>query len=142
MFHHLENYMQIKTQPIKEAIEIKSSGIAFDVYNNGAKRIGDLAITKNGLVWNNGSAQRTKGVTVKWDQFITWMQSQTQTKVPARTPQQARTLTQPQTRTLAPAQTRTAPKTKVAAKSGSAVAAKKPASKIAASAKTARKKAH
>ena len=134
--------MQIKTQPIKEAIEIKSSGIAFDVYNNGAKRIGDLAITKNGLVWSNGSTQRTKGVIVKWDQFINWMQSQTQTKAPARAPQQSRTLTQPQARTLAPAQTRTAPKAKAAAKPGSAVAAKKSAIKITASAKTARKKAH
>ena len=128
--------MQIKTQPIKEAIEIKNSGIAFDVYNNGMKRIGDLAVTKNGLVWNNGSGQRAKGVTVKWDDFINWMQSQTQTKVPART------LNQPQARTLTQPRTRTAPKTKIAAKLGSAIAAKKPAIKITASAKTARKKAH
>ena len=139
--HHLETHMQIKTQPFKEAIEIKNTGIAFDVYNSGAKRIGDLAVTKNGLVWNNGSAQR-KAVTVKWDDFITWMQKQTQTKTPARAPQQTRTLTQPQTRTLTQPQTRTAPKAKLAAKPGNAVAAKKPASKITASAKTARKKAH
>ena len=134
--------MQIKTQPFKEPIEIKNSGIAFDVYGSGAKRIGDLAVTKDGLIWNKSTAQRTKGVTVKWDQFINWMQSQTQTKAPARAPQQSRTLTQPQARTLAPAQTRTAPKAKAAAKPGSAVAAKKPAIKITASAKTARKKAH
>lgn len=120
--------MQIKTQPFKETIEIKNSGFAFDVYNSGAKRIGDLAVTKNGLVWNNGNAQRAKGVTVKWDDFISWMQTQTRT--------------QPQMRTLTPAQTRTAPKTKIAAKPGSAIAAKKPAIKITASAKTARKKAH
>ena len=124
--------MQIKTQPFKEAIEIKSSGIAFDVYNNGAKRIGDLAVTKNGLVWSNGSAQR-KAVTVKWDDFITWMQSRTQN----------------QTRAQAQIQTtsRTAPKT--AAKPRTSLQTKKPAAKIAASAnkimasaKTARKKAH
>jgi hypothetical protein len=131
--HDLETHMQIKTQPIKEAIEIKNSGIAFDVYNNGSKRIGDLAVTKNGLIWNNGNAQRSKGVTVKWDDFITWMQSRTQT--------------QPQSQIQA--QPRTAPKAKaaVAAKPRSTVDAKKPAAKIAASkitasAKTARKKAH
>ena len=153
--------MQIKTQPFKEAIEIKNSGIAFDVYNNGAKRIGDLAVTKNGLVWNNGSAQR-KAVTVKWDDFINWMQKQTQTQPrtqaqpQARTQTQTRTQAQPQARTLnqtrtqahsqirtlTPSQTRTAPKTKIAAKPGNAIAAKKPAIKITASAKTARKKAH
>jgi hypothetical protein len=127
--HNLETQMQIKTQPFKEAIEIKNTGIAFDVYNSGAKRIGDLAVTKNGLVWNNGSAQR-KAVTVKWDDFITWMQKQTQTNAQS----QARTLTQPQTRT--------APKAKIAAKTGNAISAKKPTIKITASAKTARKKAH
>jgi hypothetical protein len=128
--------MQIKTQPIKEAIELKSSGIAFDVYNNGAKRIGDLAITKNGLIWSNGTPA-TKGMTVKWDDFISWMQTRTQ--APARAPQQART--------LAAAQTRSASKSKAApaaaAKTGNAVKAKKPAAaKLNASAKTASKKAH
>jgi hypothetical protein len=138
--------MQIKTQPFKEAIEIKSSGIAFDVYNNGAKRIGDLAVTKNGLVWSNG-AQR-KAVTVKWDDFISWMQKQTQTQARTQAQSQSRTQTQTRTpahsqmRTLTPSQTRTAPKTKNAAKPGSAVAAKKPVIKITTSAKTARKKAH
>ena len=152
--HNLETQMQIKTQPFKEAIEIKNTGIAFDVYNSGAKRIGDLAVTKNGLVWNNGSAQR-KAVTVKWDDFITWMQKQTQTmqkhaqtrpqaQPQVRTLTQTRTQTQPQaqSRTLTQSQTRTAPKTKIAAKSGNAIVAKKPANKITASAKTARKKAH
>ncbi len=139
--HNLETQMQIKTQPFKEAIEIKNTGIAFDVYNNGAKRIGDLAVTKNGLVWNNGSAQR-KAVTVKWDDFITWMQKQTQTTAQS----QARTLNQTRTanqsRTLTQPQTRTAPKAKIAAKTGNAISAKKPTIKITASAKTARKKAH
>ena len=124
--HDLGTHMQIKTQPFKEAIEIKNSGIAFDVYNNGSKRIGDLAITKNGLVWNNGNAQRAKGVTVKWDDFISWMQTQMHA--------------QPRTPVLS--QTRTASKTKIAAKPGSAITAKQPAIKITASAKTARKKAH
>jgi hypothetical protein len=125
--------MQIKTQPFKEAIEIKNTGIAFDVYGSGAKRIGDLAVTKNGLIWSNGgTTHRAKGVAVKWDDFITWMQSQTQTR--AQTPARA---AQPQARPLASAQTRTAPKAKIAAKP-----ATKPVIKIAASAKTAQKKAH
>lgn len=111
--------MQIKTQPFKEIIEIKNAGIAFDVYNGGAQRIGDLAVTKNGLVWSKGAnGSRSKGVTVKWDDFISWMQT--------KTPAQGRT----------PAQPRAVATTKTAAKSGSAIAAKKPA------AKTARKKAH
>jgi hypothetical protein len=71
--------MQVKTQPFKEAIELKSEGISFDVYGNGAKRLGDLCVTKAGLVWSkgaNGKAQRAKGINVKWEDFISWVQSQ------------------------------------------------------------------
>lgn len=71
--------MQVKTQPFKEAIELKSDGICFDVYGNGAKRLGDLSVTKTGLVWckgANGKAPRGKGINVKWEDFISWVQSQ------------------------------------------------------------------
>jgi hypothetical protein len=71
--------MQVKTQPFKEAIELKSEGISFDVYGNGAKRLGDLSVTKAGLVWckgANGKAPRGKGINVKWEDFISWVQSQ------------------------------------------------------------------
>ena len=131
--------MQIKTQPFKEIIEIKNTGIAFDVYNGGTQRIGDLAVTKNGLVWSKGAnGSRSKGVTVKWDDFISWMQTKTQVQGQARIATQPR----PQSPARTAAQPRTAAKTKIAGKPGSAIAAKKPAVKIAASAKTARKKAH
>jgi hypothetical protein len=71
--------MQVKTQPFKEAIEIKSDGIIFDVYGNGSKRLGDLSVTRTGLVWckgANGKMPRGKGINVKWEDFITWVQSQ------------------------------------------------------------------
>ena len=142
--HDLGTHMQIKTQPFKEIIEIKNTGIAFDVYNGGTQRIGDLAVTKNGLVWNKGAnGSRSKGVTVKWDDFISWMQTKTQPLTRTRTP--ARALTQSATAAKAKIAAKPAnavAKAKVAAKSGSAIAAKKPATKIAASAKTAGKKAH
>jgi hypothetical protein len=71
--------MQVKTQPFKEALEIKSEGISFDIYGNGAKRLGDLSVTKAGLIWStgaNGKAPRGKGINVKWEDFISWVQSQ------------------------------------------------------------------
>ena len=71
--------MQVKTQPFKEAIELKSGGICFDVYGNSARRLGDLSVTNAGLVWckgANGKAPRGKGINVKWEDFITWVQSQ------------------------------------------------------------------
>lgn len=66
--------MQIKTEAGK-AHEIKNPAIAFGIYGHGAKRLGDVAVTSKGLVWNNGK-KASKDVTVKWDAFINWMQSQ------------------------------------------------------------------
>lgn len=65
--------MQVKTQPFKDAIEVKSDGISFDVYGNGSKRLGDLCVTKSGLVWSKGAnakAVRNSGINVKWEEFI------------------------------------------------------------------------
>ncbi len=67
--------MQIKNEAAKKATEIKNAAIAFGIYGNGARRLGDLALTNKGLVWSN-KAKSTKDVTVKWDAFIAWMSSQ------------------------------------------------------------------
>jgi hypothetical protein len=68
--------MQIKTEAGKKALELKNAAIAFGIYGNGAKRLGDLALTNSGLVWSKGKTKTSKDVTVKWDAFIAWMQSQ------------------------------------------------------------------
>jgi hypothetical protein len=70
--------MQVKTQPFKEALELKGEGISFDVYGNGSKRLGDLCVTKAGLIWSKGPnarASRDGGINVKWEEFIDWVQS-------------------------------------------------------------------
>jgi hypothetical protein len=65
--------MQIKTEAGK-AHEIKNTSIAFGVYGNGEKRLGDVAVTSKGLVFSKSKS--AKDVSVKWDDFINWMQSQ------------------------------------------------------------------
>jgi hypothetical protein len=70
--------MQVKTQPFKQSLELKNDGISFNVYGNGSKRLGDLYVTKAGLVWSKGAnanASRDGGINVKWEEFITWVQS-------------------------------------------------------------------
>ncbi len=79
--------MQLKTQSSNDALEIRNAGIAFDVYAKGAKRLGDLALTRSGLIWSNGNVQRAGGVTVKWDDFINWMQAQAPMKAETKKPQ-------------------------------------------------------
>ena len=79
--------MQTKTTSVKKAPEIKNAGIAIGVYGNGAKRLGDIAVTNKGLVWSNGTSKASKDIMVKWDAFIGFMQSQLKTpvKAPAKT---------------------------------------------------------
>jgi hypothetical protein len=67
--------MQTKTEAGK-AHEIKIPALAFGIYGDGARRLGDVAVTAKGLVWKNG---KSKDVTVKWDAFVNWMQSQRDT---------------------------------------------------------------
>lgn len=76
--------MQVKAQPL----ELKNTGIAFDVYGSGSKRLGDLSVTQTGLVWCKGASSRNNSkLTVKWNDFIGWMQSQmkNEIKAPAKT---------------------------------------------------------
>lgn len=75
--------MQVKAQPL----ELKNTGVAFDVYGSGSKRLGDLSVTQTGLVWCKGASSRNNSkLTVKWNDFIVWMQSQmkNQIKAPAK----------------------------------------------------------
>jgi hypothetical protein len=79
--------MQMKTQTAKKSREFKNPAIAFDFQDKGA-----VCVTPTGLVWKNGAAQNAKNVTVKWDAFINWMQSQLPTQPKAKKPaKQAKT---------------------------------------------------
>lgn len=131
--------MQIKTEAGRTH-EIKNAAIAFGVYGHGSKRLGDVAVTNKGLVWSNGASKSAKDVTVKWDDFINWMQSQlpAQGKTAAKsTAKSAKTATKSSAKT---AQNGAAPAKKAASKS--ATTKKAPAaSKAPAKAKAAPKKA-
>ena len=76
--------MQIKSQTSKKPIEFKNPAIAFDLQGKGA-----ISVTPKGLIWKTAKTQNAKNVTVKWDAFANWMQSQlpaqTAKKAPAKT---------------------------------------------------------
>ena len=114
--------MQIKTQSSKKTIEFKNPAMIFDIQGKGA-----VSVTPKGLVWKTGKTQSAKNVTVKWDAFVNWMQSQ----LPA----------QPKAKKAA--KSAKPAKSASATRNGSAQAKKKAPAKSAASArKVARKKAH
>lgn len=110
--------MQIKTQTSKKPLEIKNPAIAFDIYGKGA-----VSVTQQGLIWKAGKTPSAKNITVKWDAFINWMQSQLHGETKGK-------------KTAKPAKA-AAPRNGITAK-----AKKAPAKSAAAARKVARKKAH
>lgn len=62
--------MKVKIKSFDVGMEVKNNGIEFDVYEPSGKRLGDLVLTKSGLIWCEGKTTRQNGVKVTWKEFI------------------------------------------------------------------------
>lgn len=67
--------MKVKIKDFKIDMEVKNSGLEFEVRSNNDEHRGDAYVTKSGLTWCNGKTTRAKGTKVTWDEFIEWMNS-------------------------------------------------------------------
>lgn len=56
-------------------LEIKTNGIEIQVDDNSGSQIGDLYVTKTGLIWCDGRTSRTNGKKISWEEFQEYMQS-------------------------------------------------------------------
>ncbi|WP_170858558.1 hypothetical protein [Pseudomonas nitroreducens] len=56
-------------------MDVKTKGVEFDVYDNKENFLGDMFVTKSGLVWCKGKTKKENGVRVSWEEFIAWMES-------------------------------------------------------------------
>ncbi len=64
----------IKTMAVE--MEVKTKGVELTVYGaDGKKQLGDLVVTKTGLIWCKGKTTPQYGVKVSWEKFIEWMES-------------------------------------------------------------------
>ena len=69
--------MAAKKVSIKELgvdMDIKNKGLELDVYD-GDTHLGDLYVTKKGLVWCKGRTTKPKGVKISWEEFRDWAES-------------------------------------------------------------------
>jgi hypothetical protein len=57
------------------AMEVKNNGIELDVKDTKGGHLGDLVITRAKLIWCKGRTGRKNGKEVKWNDFITYMES-------------------------------------------------------------------
>lgn len=55
-------------------LELKNKGMMLDVYTpDGQTHLGDVQLTKTGLVWCKG--KKRTGPKVTWQEFIDWMET-------------------------------------------------------------------
>ena len=72
--------MQVKIKSFNIEMDVKSSGIEFEVRPKGKKMLGDFHLTMSQLIWCKGKTEKTNGVKVSWPDFITVMSSRASVK--------------------------------------------------------------
>jgi len=65
--------MKVSIKDLSVAMDVKNNGVEFTVYSNDDKFLGDLYVTKSGLIWCQGKTSRDRGVRVNWEEFMEWM---------------------------------------------------------------------
>jgi hypothetical protein len=67
--------MKVSIKDLAVTMEIKNKGIEIDVYSNDDEHLGDLVVTKTGLVWCKGKTKPENGQKISWKDFIAHMQA-------------------------------------------------------------------
>jgi hypothetical protein len=67
--------MKVSIKELSVSMEVKNKGIELDVYDNQDSHLGDLIVTKSGLVWCKARTRKENGAQVSWKDFIAWMES-------------------------------------------------------------------
>jgi hypothetical protein len=67
--------MKVSIKSFDVQMEVKNSGIEFEVADNEGAHLGDVILTKTGLIWCKGRQQRQNGTKVSWTKFIELMEN-------------------------------------------------------------------
>ena len=65
--------MKISIKTFNVNMEIKKTGIEFEVRNPKKVFQGDLILTNTKLIWCKGKVSKENGKSVSWNEFIGWM---------------------------------------------------------------------
>ena len=81
--------MQVKVKDFNVEMEVKSSGIEFEVRTpDGSSQHGDCYLTMTNLIWCKGKTSKQKGLKISWNDFMTIMASQNALKAAVRAAKQ------------------------------------------------------
>jgi hypothetical protein len=67
--------MKVSIKNFAISMELGSTGITLDVYDNAGNFLGDLRIGKAKIEWCKGKTRQGNGVTVTWPELIAWFES-------------------------------------------------------------------
>lgn len=62
--------MNVKIKNFNVEMDVKNSGIEFEIRSTNGGFLGDLFLTKSGLTWCKGKTTRKRGKKMSWDKFI------------------------------------------------------------------------
>ena len=62
--------MKVSIKDFSIAMDIKNNGMELDIYDNNNTHLGDLIVTKTGLIWCQGRTTRANGNNISWPAFI------------------------------------------------------------------------
>lgn len=65
--------MKVKIKKFAVDMEVKTSGIEFQVHDNAGVFLGDCYVTKTGVVWCKGKKPYKNGKKISWPDFIALM---------------------------------------------------------------------
>ncbi|HUU10569.1 MAG TPA: hypothetical protein VM431_08535 [Phycisphaerae bacterium] len=66
--------MRVLIKSLGIDMQVKSKGIEFEVRSpDNSKQLGDVYLTKTGLIWCKGRTDRSHGKWIAWDKFISMM---------------------------------------------------------------------
>jgi len=67
--------MKVSIKDFAVSMEIKNKGIEIDVYDSNDAHLGDLVVTKTGLIWCKGKTTPANGRKITWREFIAQMEA-------------------------------------------------------------------
>ena len=73
--------MQILIKSFNVSMEVKSSGIEFEVRSpDGSQQLGDCYLTMTGLIWCKGKKAKENGIKIQWNDLTAIMSSKDSVK--------------------------------------------------------------
>lgn len=67
--------MNVAIKKFKVNMELKNSGIEFEIRDTHNEFKGDLILTKSKLTWCKGKTSSKNGIDITWEEFIDYMES-------------------------------------------------------------------